>query len=614
MLLRFRIPKFVVTSDVEKAFLQVRLHELDRDATRFFWVRDLEKDPEEENLITYRFTRVTFGLNVSPFLLGATVHFHLRNAVDDKRLEKEIRENLYVDNLILAAETPEEAIHKSRCTREIFAEMGMNLREFLSNDKVVNEGLARESRASTAQQKVLGIPWDSRNDKLSIRCNLPPTSHLTKRIVARQIASVYDPFGWLVPLLTQAKRFQQDLWKHKYGWDTPLPEDLQKRWNTLSENAHGFERIFCRRLVSNPERSSLAVFSDASSIAMSACAYIFSAEQSTLVMAKCKLPSIKSNPTIPKMEMNALAIALRLALSIFQALKERIPQGLKNAYIFSDSQVALSWLASNPAASNLGMLVSNRLKEIRRIVEAFNSEGVEVHFKFVPTNQNPADAGTRGLTKTQLDNASWWEGPNFLRDSIDTWSAPSYALSMDDTQEHDGASALINAVRLQPMRETVEQVIDLSRFSSLTKAKRVMALVMVFVKKLAERLPQARKEAVQGNIPELRHTPAYPQAIGGYALAASRRAIIRNHQVLHLTDDYRKSIENKLRLYKDEDHLWRSKGRIGNAILNADAKSPIFVFPKTPLADLIVKEAHGIYHQGIEHTMATIRSQYWIPN
>uniref|UniRef100_A0A0N4WUE3 Integrase_H2C2 domain-containing protein n=1 Tax=Haemonchus placei TaxID=6290 RepID=A0A0N4WUE3_HAEPC len=257
------------------------------------------------------------------------------------------------------------------------------------------------------------------------------------------------------------------------------------------------------------------------------------------------------------------------------------------------------------------MLVNNRLKEIRRIVEASNGEGVEVKFKFVPTNQNPADAGTRVLQKR-----SWTMtlgGRDLTSYATPTWSAPSYALSMDNTQEHDRAPALVNAVGLEPMQETVEQIIDLSRFSSLTKAKRVMALVMVFVKKLVERLPQARKEAIQGNIPELRHTPIYPQAIGGYALAASRRAIIRNHQVLHLTDEYRKSIENKLRLYKDEDHLWRSKGRIGNTILDTDAKSPIFVFPKTPLADLIVKEAHGNYHQGIEHTMATIRSQYWIP-
>ncbi|RCN44803.1 hypothetical protein ANCCAN_09155 [Ancylostoma caninum] len=92
--------------------------ELDRDATRFFWVRDYRKDPTDDNILTYRFTRVTFGLNVSPFLLGATVHYHMRNAIQDKELEKEIRENLYADNLILVAETKrkyslgQRAIHR----------------------------------------------------------------------------------------------------------------------------------------------------------------------------------------------------------------------------------------------------------------------------------------------------------------------------------------------------------------------------------------------------------------------------------------------------------------------------------------------------------------------
>ncbi|KAK6762757.1 hypothetical protein RB195_023461 [Necator americanus] len=144
MLLRFRVPKYVITSDVEKAFLQVHLHELDRDATRFFWVRDYKKDPTEDNILTYRFASVTFGLNVSPFLLGATVHYHLRNAIQDKELEKEIRENFYVDNLILAAETKQEALRKSTDSRKIFADMGMNLRELLSKDHFISEGIPKK--------------------------------------------------------------------------------------------------------------------------------------------------------------------------------------------------------------------------------------------------------------------------------------------------------------------------------------------------------------------------------------------------------------------------------------------------------------------------------------
>ncbi|KAK6733725.1 hypothetical protein RB195_017468 [Necator americanus] len=278
MLLRFRIPKYVITSDVEKAFLQVHLHELDRDATRFFWV--------------------TFGLNVSPFLLGATVHYHLRNAIQDKELEKEIRENLYVDNLILAAETKQEALRKSTDSRKIFADMGMNLREFLSNNHFISEGIPKEACATNRVQKVLGITWDNDKDIINIRCDFPSTHHLTKRIVARQIASIYDPFGWLVPLLTQPKRFQQDLWKQKFAWDTVLPKKIKEEWDTITNNAHGFQQSFSRQFFTKPECGSLAIFADASGIAMSACAYIFTVNQSTLVMAKCKLPSIKSRPTI----------------------------------------------------------------------------------------------------------------------------------------------------------------------------------------------------------------------------------------------------------------------------------------------------------------------------
>uniref|UniRef100_A0A7I4Z1T3 Integrase catalytic domain-containing protein n=1 Tax=Haemonchus contortus TaxID=6289 RepID=A0A7I4Z1T3_HAECO len=147
MLLRFRIPKYVIISDVEEAFLQVRLHETDRDATRFLWVCDINEPFGIHNVATFRFTRVTFGLNVSPYLLGATINHHLRSAVKNEELAKEIRENLYVDNLILSAATPSEVARKSLEARKIFEEMGMNLREFLSNDETLRQQLPENACA-----------------------------------------------------------------------------------------------------------------------------------------------------------------------------------------------------------------------------------------------------------------------------------------------------------------------------------------------------------------------------------------------------------------------------------------------------------------------------------
>ena len=43
---RFRLHKYAVTTDIEKAFLQTQLHENDRDATRFFW----SDDPTNQNI------------------------------------------------------------------------------------------------------------------------------------------------------------------------------------------------------------------------------------------------------------------------------------------------------------------------------------------------------------------------------------------------------------------------------------------------------------------------------------------------------------------------------------------------------------------------------------
>ena len=51
-----------ITSDVEKAFLQVGLHMCDHDVPRFLWVKDLSKPASADNLEVLRFCRVPFGV------------------------------------------------------------------------------------------------------------------------------------------------------------------------------------------------------------------------------------------------------------------------------------------------------------------------------------------------------------------------------------------------------------------------------------------------------------------------------------------------------------------------------------------------------------------------
>ncbi|VDM92646.1 unnamed protein product [Onchocerca ochengi] len=71
--------RYLVIADVEKAFsLKVSLKQEDRDVTRFLWLKDKSKEAAQENLVTFRFARVPFGVISAPFLLTAIIR-HLMN-------------------------------------------------------------------------------------------------------------------------------------------------------------------------------------------------------------------------------------------------------------------------------------------------------------------------------------------------------------------------------------------------------------------------------------------------------------------------------------------------------------------------------------------------------
>ena len=67
---------FAFATDIEKAFLHVKLHESDRDSTRFLWVSDVSNP--SGTLTTYRFKVVPFGTSSSPFMLNAMLDLHLK--------------------------------------------------------------------------------------------------------------------------------------------------------------------------------------------------------------------------------------------------------------------------------------------------------------------------------------------------------------------------------------------------------------------------------------------------------------------------------------------------------------------------------------------------------
>uniref|UniRef100_A0A7I4YTA2 DUF1758 domain-containing protein n=1 Tax=Haemonchus contortus TaxID=6289 RepID=A0A7I4YTA2_HAECO len=302
ILLRLRIGSIALISDIEKAFLQVRLQEQDRDATRCFWLRNYKTPPSVENTIKFRFTRVTFGLKSSPFLLVAAIRYHLNTYQTEDDSIRDIKKNMYVDNLILTTDTLEEAIHVYRRTKQMFQEINMNLREFSSNNHLLVDAITGKDRAIETHPKVLGLLWDTNSDTILASCHFPGTQTRTKRTITSVIASIYDPLGWILPLLHKAKVFLRELWKDQYAWGQNLPTHKENEWDNIIEEAGGFEKRIPRYCAPKEAEVILVTFADASLASMAACTYLCYDATSFLVMAKSKLPSLQVKYTIPKLE------------------------------------------------------------------------------------------------------------------------------------------------------------------------------------------------------------------------------------------------------------------------------------------------------------------------
>ena len=62
-------------SDIKQTILNVVIRDEDRNYLRFLWYND--PFSTEPNIIILRFARVVFDIISSPFLLNATIKYHL---------------------------------------------------------------------------------------------------------------------------------------------------------------------------------------------------------------------------------------------------------------------------------------------------------------------------------------------------------------------------------------------------------------------------------------------------------------------------------------------------------------------------------------------------------
>ncbi|XP_065060631.1 uncharacterized protein LOC135687920, partial [Rhopilema esculentum] len=277
---RFRLNPIALTSDIEKAFHMVSVHPSDRDVLRFLWVDSL--DDEQPKIITYRFSRVVFGITCSPFLLNATLKKHIESySTDYPEVCNKLLNSLYADDVNSGGHSIEEVLNLYEISKNLMLEGGFRLRKWQSNSKEVRDKIedfesnssecienilpTTEENQSFAKSslsmeeidnkskcvKVLGLNWDLEEDafefKLSELAKFAAELIPTKRNVLRLVAKVFDPQGFISPVTTPLKVFLQKLFKAKLSWDETLPEALDKEWKFLISKLDKVESIFVPR-------------------------------------------------------------------------------------------------------------------------------------------------------------------------------------------------------------------------------------------------------------------------------------------------------------------------------------------------------------------------------
>ncbi len=168
IIMRFRMNRIAISCDIEKALLQVGLQKQDRDVTRFLWLKDLNLQCTEENLATFRFCRVPFGVISSPFLLSATVAYHLKST--NSKLTAEVLRSIYVDNILMGKSTLDEAMKCYMELKQLLNGASMNLREWSSNSREFIEAIKPEDRANAGENiGILGLHWNVSSDEIGFK-------------------------------------------------------------------------------------------------------------------------------------------------------------------------------------------------------------------------------------------------------------------------------------------------------------------------------------------------------------------------------------------------------------------------------------------------------------
>jgi hypothetical protein len=582
VLLRNRFKPIALLGDIKQAFLQIGIHEEDRDAIRLHWVKDLIN----KEIMTLRFTCLPFGCAPSPFVLNATLAEHLESYMgenDRTKVIEEIKENLFVDDLTSGGDNVEEAMLIKETAIKVFSDGGFILHKWHSNHPSLELKSMEESNDSTTtfakehvatkntDTKILGVHWNKKDDLIAVEFkSCQEQQEDSKRGVLKAMASVYDPLGIASPLLLIAKQLYRNICDLKITWDKELPNEMIKSWKAWLGALP--DMVTIPRSITKPDQKIIAIelhgFGDASKEGCCSAIYavVHHSEGTTAQLLTAKSRIAKRETSIPRLELIAGHMVVNSLDNVRNAL-HRYP--ITATFGWLDSTVALYWILNNN--KEWKQFISNRVFKI--------NQKKDITWRHCPTKENPADIGSRGsVTLAPI----WFNGPCWLGKKED-WPENIVQPNFSEVDEERKLVKRINfatittGCKLEPLLEK----------HNLSNVLRITAWIRRFI---------TNCRTTKKNTGELSHKE----------IQVAKKIWISKAQQTFQQSERFKEIEERLQLKENTDGILVCMGRISG-------EYPIYLPDDHPLTKLIAKNAHRETKHGlVSLTMAKVREDYWV--
>jgi len=167
--------------------------------------------------------------------------------------------------------------------------------------------------------KLMGVFWNATKESFFIQArNMEINRYVTKRQILSDIAHIYDPCGWLSPLMNVVMLLLQQLWKEQVSWDDKVLEELAAAWHSHRSSYEHLASYNILRYINTSRDPVIAYeihgFCDSYEEAYGAIIYVVAKSDiltSTLMVSTIRVAILKKI-SIPRLELCSAVLLAQL--------------------------------------------------------------------------------------------------------------------------------------------------------------------------------------------------------------------------------------------------------------------------------------------------------------